>query len=112
MIDRDKAADLMLPWWGLIGATFGWALSDQLASELFFDDCGHISRLAVVLIGIAGIAMAVGGGILSHRAWKRGRDETRGRRFIALIGMMAATLFPIAILLQTAASLIIPRCLG
>lgn len=104
------ARDHLPPWSGMIGAGLGWALSDQLGSNFIFDHCEAAHPLLMLLIGLVGLAIAIVGGLHSLPVW---RDEPpSGRRFVAGTGIGMAALFSVAILLQTVASLIIPRCYG
>jgi hypothetical protein len=50
--------------------------------------------------------------VLSYRIWTRRRRESETRGFIALVCLLASGLLALAILLQTLASFIIPRCFG
>lgn len=97
------------PWSGSIGGGLGWALSHQLGSDLVTDKCGAAHPLLMILIGIIGLAIAGFGGWISWRVRPR---EAAGRLFVATIGVMFAALFAIAIFMQTAATLFLPRCFG
>ncbi|NNM76275.1 hypothetical protein HJG53_05085 [Sphingomonas sp. ID1715] len=99
----------LLPWTGMLAAGFGWALTDQLGSNLVFDKCGAAHPLLMILIGLVGLGVALSGGLVS---WRQRRREEGGRHFIAIVGALMALLFSIAIFLQTAASLFLPRCFG
>lgn len=100
------------PWSGLLGAGLGWVLSDQIGSNTSFGDCSVMSPLVALLIGLGGIAIAAFGGFLSLRAWRSEAPGVSARAFVAGTGVGAAALFSVAIFLQTAASLVIPRCYG
>jgi hypothetical protein len=101
----------LLPWAGLICAGLGWALTDQIGSNYAFDMCQHANPLLMGLIGLAGIVVALGGGLLSYRVWRRD-GETDTRRFLGLVAALAGLLFSVAIIFQTISSFIIPRCFG
>lgn len=49
---------------------------------------------------------------LSCRIWERGGDESGSRRFLGPLSTGATALFVIAILWQSVAALVIPRCAG
>jgi hypothetical protein len=107
-----RARELVTPWAGLLGGGFGWFLTQQVGSNQIFDNCGSADPLFVLFIGLAGLVMAGGGAWLALPVW-RGPGAAHGaRRFIAITGIGMAALFALAIILQTAASLIIPRCFG
>ena len=112
MTARKRIAELMLPWSGLIGAFAGWALAHQIGSNLSVEHCEAVSPLVALLIGLAGLAIAVAGGLLSRRHYRRGQAAGGGRHFVSLLGMLASALFSVAIVWQTLSSFIIPRCYG
>jgi di/tricarboxylate transporter len=105
---RD-AREKVLPWTGMLAAGLGWALTDQLGSNLVFYKCGAAHPLLMIAIGLVGLAATFLGGLVS---WRQREREQGGRHFVALIGAMMAVLFAVAIFLQTAASLFLPRCFG
>jgi hypothetical protein len=102
-----KTRELMLLWAALIGAAVGWFGSQQVGSNLSFGDCVSSGILSVLLISLAGLALAVAGGLLSWRIWRSGREA---RSFVAGIGLLTAALLSVAILFQILAAFIIPRC--
>jgi hypothetical protein len=102
-----KTRELLLPWAALIGAAAGWFGSQQVGSDLSFGDCVSSGALPALLIGLAGLALAVAGGLLSWRIWRGGGEA---RSFVAGIGLLTAALLGVAILFQTLAAFIIPRC--
>ena len=108
---RAKAWQLFLPWAALTLAGFGWFGSQQLGSNLTVISCRSSGLIPVLLIGIVALLLALAGGLLSRRAWTESGDDS-GRSFVALIGMMAAGLLGLAIVFQTLAAFIIPRCFG
>jgi hypothetical protein len=108
--ERAKARELFLPWAALLLSGFAWFGSQQLGSNLAFTACEATIPLWHVLIGLLSLALALAGGLLSHRVWRRGEGESEVRRLLALVGMMAAVLLSLAIVLQTVAAFIIPRC--
>lgn len=105
------ARDRLWPWSGLIGAGLGWLLTQQLGSDTSFGNCAVMNPLLALFIGLCGLAITAAGGVLSYLAWRGGRADG-ARWFIAAVGVGAACLFAVAILLQTVASFIIPRCYG
>jgi hypothetical protein len=107
-----NVGERLLPWSGFLAVLAGWALSHQIGSNSNFDKCQTTEPLPMVLLGLAGLAVLLTGGLLSHRLWKRGEAETATRRFLALVGMGMCALFAAALVFQTLSSLIIPQCFG
>ena len=76
----------------------------------------------LLAIGLAGIAVAILGGIVSFRNWRLTFDEAPGSahhlldvgegrtRFIAMFGILTSFLFALALLLATAAVFLVPLC--
>ena len=110
-----RAGLQLVPWAGWIGGGLGWALSDQIGSDLVQLNCAAADPLLMAAIGMAGALLAIGGGLLSFRHWRASgadtsRDHAGSRRFLALVSSMAAGIFLLAIVFQTMSSFIIPRC--
>jgi len=102
----------LLPWAGLIGGALGWVLSHQIGSTLIQDQCRAGGPLTMALLGLLGLAIAAIGAFFSWRLWRRQDEAQATRTFLAGLGLLAAALFSVAILFQTIAGFIIPRCLG
>jgi hypothetical protein len=104
----------LAPWAGWIAGILGWIASDQLGSDLVQLDCTRADLAPMLAIGIIGAAVAILGGLVSLRAWRRpGQAQpvsVGARRLIAGTGTLAAGIFLLAILFQTTASFIIPQC--
>lgn len=104
----------LLPWSGWIGGILGWVLSNQTGSSLVQLDCTRAQPLPMLLIGLAGAALAIAGALISIRVWRMpgttDQPYAGARRFIAGTGMLAAAIFLLAILFQTVSSLILPPC--
>jgi hypothetical protein len=107
-----RARELFLPWAGLLGGGFGWFLTQQVGSNQIFDNCASADPMLVLVIGLAGLIMAAGGAWLTLPVLRERKAAQGPPRFIAIIGIAMAALFTVAIILQTAASIIIPRCFG
>jgi hypothetical protein len=109
MSPREDRRRIALSWTALFVGTAAWFGSQQYGSNLAFAGCPSYSPLAALLIGLLALALAAVGGFLSWRVWRGGEIE-ESRPFIALIGILTSALLAVAIVLQTAAGLIIPRC--
>lgn len=110
MSRRARAKKLLLPWAALIGAGLGWFGSQQLGSNFTFGGCFRSGAIPMLLICLAGLALAGLGAFLSLRVWRGSGEEAE--RFVAGIGMLVGLVLGFAILLQILAGLILPRCLA
>jgi hypothetical protein len=100
---------LAYAWAAIALAAFAWFGSQQLGSDLSFARCTANGPIQTGLIGLVALALALLGGILSHRLWKR-RDSGEGHDFVAFVGMPVAGLLALAIVYQILAAFIIPGC--
>ena len=76
----------------------------------------------LLAIGVAGIVLAILGGLVSFRNWRLTFDEAPGSahhlldvgegrtRFIAMFGILASVLFALGLLFATAAVFLVPIC--
>jgi hypothetical protein len=112
MIERRKAAELVLPWAGIIGAGIGWFLTQQIGANLAHGRCDLAELWVVALLGLIGLGLALGGALLALKVWRRGEAESEARRFLALLSAMLAGLLSVAILFQTVAGFLLPQCFG
>lgn len=100
----------LVPWAGLIGAGFAWALAHQIGADSVFDDCRRGTTAFILAVNLIGLTLAVAGGYFSSCIWRR-RDESEGRRFLGLAGLLFAALLSFALLLQAISGLLVPSCL-
>jgi hypothetical protein len=105
---------LGLSWGGLFAGPLAWAASTQINYMLVPWQCAHgvpiVPTLAVVLA-----IVALAGGVLSWRsgggeAGSRPEPEARTEHFVATLGVLAAALFALVILMQGLAGLILDGC--
>jgi len=96
-------------WLGMALAALGWAASQQAGSELIFVSCRHGAPGFFLLVGIAGLALALIGGLLALPAWRQ-EGASRGTRFLGALGLLFAAFIAFAILLHTISGFIIPVC--
>ncbi|MEO8126069.1 MAG: hypothetical protein ABJF23_12225 [Bryobacteraceae bacterium] len=122
-------------WFGLGAAPLAWALQLLSSTALAGRDCfPHQNPLAepffpglwpvLLAISCTGITLAVAGGGVAWRNWRKTRDELPGSahhlldggegrtRFMGLSGMIASALFLIALIFGTAALFMVPLCGG
>jgi hypothetical protein len=100
-----------LPWLGLGLAALGWAFAHQAGSDSLFDDCRHGTPAFILLICLAGLVVAIAGGLWSLAVW-RGAAGSKGRLFLGMLGMLLAGFTSFAIILSALSGLIIPSCFG
>jgi hypothetical protein len=106
----SRPRTLAYAWAALALGAFAWFGSQQLGSDLSFSNCAANGALETGLISLVSLAVALAGGLMSHRVWKRRESDAEGRDFAALVGMLTAALLAVAILYQTAAAFIVPAC--
>ena len=106
---RREIREQFLPWAGLAVGIVGTGLAHQFGSDGVFNDCDAASPLPLLLAALAGIALTVGGALVS---WRVLADDKQGsaRRLIATISVGAAALFVFAMLLPMVAALVLPPC--
>jgi hypothetical protein len=102
-------------WAGLVAAPAAWAVHHQSGSDLNFYDCHSGDTPTLIAIGLAMLVLVVVGGFLSFTAWRAaGGEPSRNAelpaRLIPALGMMAAGLFGLTILVQIVAAVILPPC--
>jgi hypothetical protein len=76
----------------------------------------------LLAIGVAGMALAIAGGLVSWRSWRLTFEEAPGSahnlldlgegrtRFLAMFGILASFLFALGLLFATAAVFVVPLC--
>ena len=109
-----KRADILehlMPWAGLFLAGAAWFAAHQVGSTSVFDDCEAGSPLFIVIVNLTGILLALLGAYWSWHIWRRG-EETEGRKFLGLLGLLFAALLLFALVLQLVSGFIVPRCLS
>lgn len=108
-MNSERARDRFMPWSGLALGTLGAGLAHQLGSDSTFQDCSVGSPLVVTIAVAAGLVLVAMGALGSWRVY--GTDsETPARRMIAIVSMLACTIYAMAIILPFIAALLIPRC--
>jgi hypothetical protein len=76
--------------------------------------------LPLHLLSLATLALAVAGGVVAWREWRRAGREWPGEgpgtlprsRFIAVLGLLGAPLFALTIVAQWVANLFLNPCMG
>ena len=106
-----------IPSAGLYAGPIAWLVSLQVKYALVPWICAHQVQL-VHPVTLASALISIAGGFLSWRAWSRASpgppaDRSGGgrpHRFVALMGVLAAALFTLVILLQGAAAFVLQGC--
>ncbi|MER9722388.1 MULTISPECIES: hypothetical protein [unclassified Mesorhizobium] len=103
-------------WGGLLSGPMAWAISTQLNYALVPWQCNR--QVPVVLpVALVLAVLSLLGGALSWRAKRQGGaafkpERTRStEQFVADLGMLAALLFALVIIMQGSAALILDECL-
>ncbi|MBZ9811563.1 hypothetical protein LB542_26915 [Mesorhizobium sp. BR1-1-9] len=111
-----RAVRLGTSWGGLLSGPLAWAVSTQLNYSLVPWQCNH--QVPVVLpLALLLALFSLMGGALSWQAKRQGGaafkpERTRGtEHFVASLGMLAALLFALVIIMQGSAALILDECL-
>ena len=100
---------------GLVLGPGAWAISTQANYVLAGLQCGW-RVYPTPFVGLALALLALGGGVLSWRAWQAApaeREPQRSReteRFLAGLSLLSALLFASVILLQAIAGLVFTGC--
>lgn len=105
-----------IPWAGLASGPAAWVVATPLHYALAPWVCAHgPAVLMVPAVALVLLLVALGGGLLSWRAWRAtpapaGEEGGRPHHFLAALGMLAAGLFALVIALQGAAGLVFDGC--
>jgi hypothetical protein len=99
-------------WAGWIAGPIGWAVHQQVSSMVNYWDCTVGRPWLVIELGLACALMVVMGGAVSWRGLRSaGRADGSGNgRFIAIMGLLTAGIFLVAVIAQTMAGLAFTGC--
>ena len=99
-------------WAGWIAGPVGWAAHQQVSSMVNYWDCTVGRPWLVIGLGLACALMVAAGGALSWRGLRNsGRANGSGNgRFIAIMGLLTAGIFLVAVIAQTMAGLAFTGC--
>jgi hypothetical protein len=105
-----------ISWSGLLSGPLAWAVSTQLNYALVDWQCR--TRIPVIPVAALLLALfALAGGAVSWQAWREGggaaaaRQEGDTELFMAILGMLAAALFALIVIMQGVASFILDGCI-
>ncbi|UCI10511.1 hypothetical protein [Mesorhizobium sp. B1-1-8] len=111
-----RALRLGTSWGGLLSGPLAWAISTQLNYALVPWQCNRQVPLVLPAALLLAVLSLLGAG-LSWRAKRQGGaafkpQRTRStERFVADLGILAALLFALVIVMQASAALILDECL-
>jgi hypothetical protein len=99
---------------GLFGGALAWGIHQQVGYLIASWACERPAS-AIWLTGIIAIVILLVGAALSVTALRRlsgGTEAGRPRHFLGLVSIMTSLLFLFALVLQAAAALFLPGCVG
>ena len=105
----ERIRDGLMPWAGLALGTTGYFLSHQVGGDSTFQDCSVGSPWIVLASTLIALAVIGLGALGSWRVFAA-EAETPARRLVAVVGLLACSLYVIGVVLPLIAALVIPRC--
>jgi hypothetical protein len=105
----ERIRDGFMPWAGLALGTAGYFLAHQLGGDSTFQDCAVGSPWIVLASTLIALAVIGLGALGSWRVFAA-EAETPARRLVAVVGLLACSLYVIGVVLPLIAALVIPRC--
>ncbi|WP_420129398.1 hypothetical protein [Longimicrobium sp.] len=107
-------------WFAVLAAPLAWMLGLNAEYGLVRVACAKNSNLALHLVSLATLVIALAGGWVAWREWKRTGREGPGEdggplprsRMMVVMGLMASALFSLAIVTQWVASLFFNPCMA
>lgn len=116
---REPRGILML-WFAVLAAPTAWMAGLGLEYGLVRVACAGGGMVPLHLISLATLLLALAGGLVALREWRRAGGEWPGEghgaesrsRFMAALGMLATPLFALLILAQWIALLTFNPCMG
>jgi hypothetical protein len=107
-------------WFAMLAGPVAWFTGLNLNYSLVRLACAKGSLVSLHLVSALTLALAVSGGVVAWREWRRvgggwpgeGGDPRARSRFMAVIGLMSSALFSVVILAQWVAQLILNPCVG
>jgi hypothetical protein len=95
-------------WFAVLGAPAAWFVSLVVGYFAVHEVCRVHSPLAPRIISLVALLVAVAAGIGGREIWVASHHERT--RFMAQIGVLGSAVFSLIILLQIAATILIPGC--
>lgn len=107
-------------WFALLAGPLAWMLGLNAEYGLVRVACARDGMLYLHAVSVLTLALALAGGWVAWREWKRAGGEAPGEeggtipraRFMSALGLLASALFSLAILAQWIASFFLNPCMG
>lgn len=107
-------------WFALLGPPVAWMLGLNAEYSLVRVACAKHSMLYLHAVSLLTLLLALAGGWMARREWKRAGGQWPGEepgalgrsRFMAAMGMLGGALFSLAILTQWVTTLVLNPCMG
>jgi hypothetical protein len=117
---KERAISAHLAGAALFAGVAAWALQQQGGYVAASWMCGNQGKPMVWLLTVAALVLLAAGSWLSwhtlrpllHDDRTEDSDISRPRRFLSLVALLAALLFLFAVLMQAAAAIFLPGCVG
>jgi hypothetical protein len=109
----SRSRDALFAASGLFVGALAWFVGQQMSQLLVWPACTGNARSAILVLNAALAAICLAGGWPSLQAWRRPLSPapvSERQRFLGAVGTMAALLFALTLLAQTAAGLILTGC--
>lgn len=127
MADATERADQMRGgrtiaalWFAVLAGPVAWMLGLNTGYSLVRVACAKDTNLSLHLVSLATLLLALAGGWMAMREWRRAGRQWPGEeggplhrgRFMAALGVMTSVLFSMAIIAQWVASLFFNPCMA
>jgi hypothetical protein len=115
--EKNAAANELLEWFGILGAPVAWLTQFLANYALVRWACIGHGKLALHLVSALFLAVAISAGVVSARYFSKTRqhsasgEEVSARpHFMATLGILSASLYSLAIIVQAIPSFILDPC--
>jgi hypothetical protein len=107
-------------WFAVLAGPAAWILGLMADYSLVRVACTKSSMLSLQLVSLGALLLALGGGVVAWREWRRAGRGWPGEgggpvvrsRFMAVVGILASAFFALVIVAQWIAQLFLNPCMG